>query len=78
MAFPSRHDVELHEGRLAARSGVSVGRANRNALLQGEHVPQLRVLLEGILKPLLGRARVAEHVGDTLGEELFDEGVASG
>ena len=46
----------------SARPGVAVGDAGGDALVEGEDVLELRVVLERVHERLLGRAGVAEDI----------------
>ncbi len=70
--------VQLHERRPLRRTRVAVGRQHGDRLLQRQDVFHLRVGPQGVEEPLLNRARVPEHVGDAVGEELLDDGEVTG
>jgi hypothetical protein len=70
----ARRGVEVHERGPPARLRVAVGHADRDALVQAEHVAEvLRELLE---ERQLGRAGVAEHRGHALLAQEREGGLA--
>src|SRR3989304_3472784 len=60
------------------RASCASAEAGSRGRVAGGDVLQPRVLLEDVHERLLGGAGVAEHVGDTVGDQLIDEGVAAG
>ena len=64
-----RFDVQVHERGRVAIARVSVRHAHRRALLRGEHVANIRVVLQLIENRPLAGARIAEYVLDALGAQ---------
>ena len=59
-------DVEVDERGPAGGAGIGFGHAHDHALLNREHVLQVRKVLEGIEQRTFTGAGVAEYVLDTL------------
>ena len=69
----ARRHMQVDEGRLAARLGVKVGRADRHALVQVDDVLQLRIVEQRIEQGALGRAGIAENAFDAVGQQRLKE-----
>jgi len=65
--------VKLYEGGFFGDAGISIRHRDGDSLLQGQNVLEPRILINGVQKALLNGARVAEHKGHAVGEELFDD-----
>ncbi len=65
--------VKLHDRRLLRRQRVAVGEQHQRRFLQPEHVLDGREAGDLVEQTLLAAAGIAEHVGDTVGLELFQQ-----
>ena len=77
VAEPGR-DVDLDERRSARDARVRVRHADRDAFVQGEHELDLRIILQHVHEPLLGRAGVPEDVPDPVGDQLLEQRALAG
>ena len=77
VAEPGR-DVDLDERRPARDARVRVRHADRDAFVQGEHELDLRIVLQHVHEPLLGRAGVPEDVPDPVGDQLLEQRALAG
>ena len=73
----ARRHMQVHEGRLAARLGVEVGRADRDALMQVHDVLQARIVEQRIEQRALGRAGIAEDALDAVIDEGLHQDLAT-
>ncbi len=77
IAEPGR-DVQLNKGRLLRQPSVRVRHTDGDALMQGEHELNVRVVLQHVDERLLGRTGVAKDVAHPVGDELLHEGALAG
>ena len=70
--------MQVDHGEPARRLRVAVGHRHQRGFLQAEHVFDVVLDGEGVHQLELGGARIAEHVGDALLLEQFEEGAAAG
>ena len=71
------HGVQVDEAYFAGRQRPAVGHADRGRLLKAEHVGDVGRVDQRIHQRHLGRARIAENVGDALVTEDVEQNVAS-
>ena len=69
--------MQVHEGGLAARLGIEVGGAGRDALVQMDDVFDLRMIEQRVEQRALGRARVAEDSIDTVIGQRLEENLTT-
>jgi hypothetical protein len=65
--------VQPDHCHLAGRSGITLPRGDRDALMQVQHILDSRGILEFVDECLLGRTGVTEDVFDPRSQELLDE-----
>ena len=65
VAEPGR-DMEVHHPHRVGRERIGVGHGDRHALVQAEHVVDVRVVVEAVDDGKLGGPRIAEDVPDSL------------
>ena len=68
--------MQVDEGSPAGGERPAVGHADRGRLLKAEHISDVRRVDERVHERHLGRARIAEDVGDPLIAQDVDENVA--
>ena len=68
--------MQVDEGSPAGGERPAVGHADRGRLLKAEHISDVRRIDERVHERHLGRARIAEDVGDALITQDVDENVA--
>jgi hypothetical protein len=64
--------VDLNQGRFLSCPSVPVSDQDGNRFLQCEDVFQIRERCQGIKKSLLDGSRIAEHIPEAVGQELFE------
>ena len=73
----ARRHMEVHESGLAARLGIEVGGAGRDALMQVHDIIELRIVGQRIEQRTLGRPRIAEDAIDAVIDERLQKDLTS-